>query len=109
MNTLMSPQFHHQNGYWGSPSSYQAFPRPPAMHTQLFKPNYPAQADQEHQRYYSRDFTAPISGHSPAASYWQNSMHDHVNQRNYYYPDSSSSGSFYGGETLSPEYYGASM
>eukprot|EP00794_Sanderia_malayensis_P017810 gene17810-19588_t len=116
MNPLMPPQFHHQNGYWGSASNYQTFPRPPNMHTQLFKPPYaPSQGgDQEHnQRFYSRDYTAPISGHSAAASYWQNNMHEHTNaanQRNFtYYPDSSSSGSYYGADTLSPQYYGASM
>ena len=110
MNALMTQQFHHQNGYWSPPSGYQSFPRPPSMHTQLFKPPYASQADPEHQRFYSRDFPAQASGHAPAASYWQSNMHDHASQRNYYYPDSGSNGSYYGGaDTLSPEYYGASM
>ena len=108
MNGVMPQQLHHQSAYWGPPAGYQGFPRPPsAMHTQLFKPPYSAATDPDHQRLYSREFASQLSGHSPGASFWQSNVH--TSERNYYYPESGPTGSYYNGETLSPEYYGASM
>lgn len=106
MNVVMPQQLHHQSTYWGAPAGYQGFARPPpAMHTQLFKPSYSAASDPD--RLYSREFTSQLSGHTAALPYWQGSMHS--SERNYYYPESGSTSTYYNGETLSPEYYGASM
>ena len=105
MNVVMPQQLHHQGTYWGGPPGYQSFARPPpAMHTQLFKPSY--SVANEAERLYSRDYTSQISGHT-GTPFWQSNVHS--SERNYYYPDSGSTSSYYSGETLSPEYYGASM
>ena len=109
MNGIMPQQLHHQGAYWAAPAGFQGFPRPPpSMHTQLFKPPYSVQSDQDHQRFYPRDYAAQASGHSGNGPFWQSNTHS--TDRNYYYTaDSSSNGTYYNGETVSPEYYGASM
>jgi len=108
MNVVMPQQLHHQGTYWGGPTGYQGFARPPqAMHTHLFKPSSYSTAN-EAERFYFRDYASQLSGHTTGAPpLWQSNMHS--SERNYYYPDSGSTSSYYSGETLSPEYYGASM